>query len=247
MNLFTADFTDALQSLVTSHHGVYPRLPPRDIFFEDLVARSFKNIGVTDIVLSTPGRSKEDMIVSGIKLSIKTETGYGTNPKFITITKLSTTETTTWESIPLVERILHHLAQYEEMLMLRAVWLNPPSFHYQLLSIPPKLLGLINTAQFLEVGRRTGRRSIGGDVLVEGKLAFHIHFDGADGKCSVRNLDVDQCQLLKEWTHTVPSEWSDNWPIRTSKTSEKQSRKRADGGHGGQLSILDQQSDPSES
>ena len=231
MDLFNADFIDALQALVASHHGVYPRLPPRDIFFEDLVARSFQNIGVKDIVLSTPGRSKEDMIVSGVKLSVKTETGYGTNPNLITITKLSTTETTTWEPIPLVERILHHLSQYEEMLMLRAVWLDPPAFSYQLLQIPIDLLSLIKTANFEEVGRRSGRKSIGGDVFVGEKLAFHAHFDGADGKCQIRNLAVNQCCLLKEWKHLIPPEWTDNWPIHTLKTYGKQAKKRAGGGH----------------
>jgi hypothetical protein len=247
LDLFTTDFSDALQSLVTRHHEVYPRLPPRDIFFEDLVARSFRNIGISDIILSTPGRSKEDMIVSGVKLSVKTETGYGTNPNSISITKLSTTETTTWQSAPLVDRILHHLSQYEEMLMLRAVWLYPPAFKYQLLSIPPSFLALINTAKFNDVGKREGRRSIGGDVFIEDKLAFHVHFDGSDGKCSIRNLAVNQCCLLKEWTHEVPSEWSDNWPIHTSKTSGKRSKKRVADVHDGPLSISDQQLDLYES
>jgi len=134
--LLTDEFCFALRKLVTDHHGVYPRLPPRDIFFEDLVARAFRNTGQTDISLSTPGRSKEDMTVDGVRLSIKTETGYGTDLELITITKLSTTENTPWESAPLIARILSHLAEYERMLMLRAIWLDPPGFHYQLLEVP---------------------------------------------------------------------------------------------------------------
>lgn len=244
MELFTEAFTTALQALITQHHGVYPRLPPRDIFYEDLVARAFKYIGVTDISLSTPGRSKEDMIVAGVKLSIKTETGYGTNPNFISITKLSTTETTTWEPAPLIERILHHLAQYEEMLMLRAVWLSPPAFRYQLLSIPLSLMRLIATVELAEVGRRAGRRSIGGNVLVDGKIAYHVHFDGADGKCQIRNLAVNRCDVLKEWDHPISQEWQDNWPIRTLPTSERRSKRRVAASHDAPPSSGDPQSDP---
>ena len=51
-----------------------------------------------------------------------------------------------------------------------------------------------------------GRRSLGFDVMEGDEILFHIHFDGADGKCQLRNLRVDRCVRLAEWEQTVPAE-----------------------------------------
>lgn len=114
--------------------------------------------------------------------------------------------------------------------MLRAMWKNPPEFYYQLISIPISLLSRIQTAELAEVGVRKGRRSIGGDINEGDNLAFHVHFDGADGKCQIRNLDVAKCCLLDQWDHPVPIEWQDNWPTRSGWISETRARKRAGAG-----------------
>ncbi len=243
MDLFSTNFTDALQTLVTSHHGVYPRLPPRDIFFEDLVARAFRNIGITDISLSTPGRSKEDMTISGVRLSIKSETGYGTRPDLITITKLSTTEETEWKSEPLIARIIRHLAEYERILMLRSIWLSPPTFHYQLLEVPISLLSMIADVTVTPAKGRGGNpsKSLTAPVSIGDEAVFTIFFDATDGKCAIRRLRVDKCRLLTQWDHPVPTEWQDNWPIRTSETSGTRSKKRAGDGHDEPPSSEDQQ------
>lgn len=240
-NLLTSDFTLALQELVTAHHNVYPRLPPRDIFFEDLVARAFRNSGQTDISLSTPGRSREDMTVAGVRLSIKTETGYGTRPDLITITKLSTTEETEWTSEALINRILHHLAEYERMLMLRAIWYNPPCFHYQLLDIPTALLGEMASITVEPTGRRKVKPSLRGTVYADGERCFDVFFDATDGKCAIRNLAVNQCLMLLEWDHVVPPEWHDHWPTRTFRTYGRQAKRHAGGGRGGPSSSGDPQ------
>lgn len=245
MELFTAPFTAALQGLVAAHHGVYPRLPPRDIFFEDLVARAFKTIGVTDISLPSPGRSKEDMTVSGVKLSIKSETGYGTKPNLITITKLSTTEETEWLSTPLIDRILRHLAEYERMLMVRSIWLNPPAFHYQLLDVPIPLLAKIAEVTLIPAVGRGGKpsKSLTAKVTIDNEVAFSVFFDATDKKCAIRGLRVNQCRMLAEWDHPIPEEWQGNWPIRTSLISGKRSKRRADGGHDEPPSSEDQRLD----
>jgi hypothetical protein len=82
--------------------------------------------------------------------------------------------------------------------MLRAIW-KPPLIHYQLVEIPIPLLRMMASAKFTEVGHRTGGRSIGGDVVKNGDILFHVHFDGSDGKCQIRNLLVKYCDMLLEW------------------------------------------------
>src|SRR5207245_3281478 len=64
--------------------------------------------------------------------------------------------------------------------------------YYQLVEIPVELLKLIGAADIASVGRRKGRQSLGGDVRQGDKLLFHVHFDGSDGKCQVRNLQIEQ-------------------------------------------------------
>lgn len=91
-----------------------------------------------------------------------------------------------------------HLARYDVILMLRAVW-RAPLIHYQLLEIPVELLKLIQAAELQPVGRRKGRQSLGADVYRHKDRVLHVHFDGSDGKCQIRNLHVKHCAMLQEW------------------------------------------------
>lgn len=93
---------------------------------------------------------------------------------------------------------MRHLARYEHMLMLRAIW-DLPVIHYQLVDIPLVLLRTLGSAQFASVGKRKGRQSLGADISDDAGVAFHVHFDGSDGKCQVRNLDRARCNTLLEW------------------------------------------------
>ena len=131
-------------------------------------------------------------------MSLKTETGLGTDPAQISITKLCTTEREPWEPKILAERAMEHLSRYHLILMLRAIW-QDAMIHYQLLEIPIDLLELIGSADLRPVGRRPGRQSLGADLYRGDEFVFHVHFDGSDGKCQVRNLHVKYCNLLLDW------------------------------------------------
>jgi len=198
--VFADDFLLALKTLVNVHHSIYPRIPPQGIYFESLVEQAFKRVKkpFTTVETTTLNVPEHDLLVEHSRISLKTETGAGTNRNFISITKLCTTEREPWEPEILVQRVKTHLSRYEHILMLRAVW-DEPLIHYQLLEIPVVLLELIQGAELKPVGRREGRRSLAADVFKEGQKVFRVHFDGADGKCQVRNLPVAICHLLQEW------------------------------------------------
>jgi hypothetical protein len=89
--------------------------------------------------------------------------------------------------------------------MLRAVW-DLPIIHYQLLEIPIAVLALMRDADLQAVGRRAGRQSLGADVFRAEEKVFHVHFDGSDGKCQVRNLHVRHCETLLAWDLRVVRE-----------------------------------------
>jgi type II restriction enzyme len=185
---------------VNVHHSIYRHLPPQGLYFEALVEEAFTQIKKPFTVIEAGGRNqpRHDLLVENSRLSLKTETGLGTDPARISITKLCTTEREPWNSETLKHRVLQHLERYDRILMLRAIW-RGEIIRYQLVEIPVRLLKLIESAALAAVGRRAGRQSLGGDVFRGDELLFHVHFDGSDGKCQVRNLRVTACDLLVEW------------------------------------------------
>ena len=116
------EFLAHLQDLITLHHSIYPHIPPQGIFFESLVAQAFRrsNWPTAQVILSKANTPQHDLLVGASKISLKTETGAGTHPDTISITKLCTTETGVWDSQALIGHTLAHLARYDHMLMLRA-------------------------------------------------------------------------------------------------------------------------------
>jgi hypothetical protein len=198
--IFEEGFLIAIKTLVNVHHSIYPRIPPQGIYFENLVAQAFNRARKPYTVIqgSRPNLAGHDLLVEDKKISLKTETGAGTKLEKISITKLCTTEREPWDAPTLIGRVLAHLSKYDLILMLRAVW-RLPLVHYQLLEIPIDSLRLIETSNVTAVGKREGRQSLGADVILGGEVLFHVHFDGSDGKCSIRGLRVSDCVLLQEW------------------------------------------------
>ncbi len=200
MEIYSDRFFMTVQSLITQHHTIYPRIPPQGIFFEALAEWAFHLSGLPSAHIAPTARNTpgHDIVIGGERISLKTETGRGTKPERIAITKLCTTEREPWNAGVLIDRTIDHLSRYDRMLMLRTVW-SENALHYQLVDVPLELLRLIRSAELSHVGRRQGRRSFGGDVSMEGEIAFHVHYDGADGKCQIRNLTLDQCNILRTW------------------------------------------------
>ena len=194
-SLFPQEFLVTLRGLVGIHHSIYARIPPQGIYFEALVEEAFRRTGRPFTRIEPGGRNqpRHDLLIENTRLSIKTETGQGTNRDSITITKLCTTEREPWSPEVLKARVVEHLSRYDEILMLRAIW-QLPVIHYQLLRIPIEILRRIGTAELHPVGRDARRRSLGADVLRRGQRMFHVHFDGSDGKCQVRNLQVREAE-----------------------------------------------------
>jgi hypothetical protein len=202
--LFSKGFLEKLRQWIATHHSVYPRLPPQGIYFESLVERAFLHSGWTrqQVVLENPNSPKADIKIEDTRISLKTETGAGTKPDRISVTKLCTTETGDWSSQALIEHALAHLSRYDGILMLRAIW-GDGVIDYQLLDVPISILQQMKGHEALSVGRRLGRRSLGFDVFDGTEILFHVHFDGADGKCQVRNLRVQRCIMLAEWAQVI--------------------------------------------
>ena len=199
-SIFEPGFLYFLRISVDLHHQLYPSVPPQGIYFEALVERTFREINKPMTVIKVGGTTQPryDILFENHRISLKTETGKGTKPTSITITKLCTTEKEPWTADSLKIRALTHLNRYDTVLMLRAIW-ETKLMRYQLIEIPVELLRLLETADLAPVGNREGRRSLASDVYREGETVFRVHFDASDGKCSVRNLKIENCVILSEW------------------------------------------------
>lgn len=198
--VFGVGFREVLRGLTGMHHAIYPLVPPQGIYFESLVELAFKRTQRPFSWIESGGRNqpRHDLVVEGVRLSLKTETGEGTDANEVKITKLCTTEREPWTAGDLIQRVSAHLSRYDFILMLRAIW-HLPVLSYQLLEIPVNLLRLVNTADLEPVGRRSGRKSLGADIRIEGERIFRVHFDASDGKCVISNLPVSRCVLLDSW------------------------------------------------
>lgn len=202
--LFSERFLSELKKLIDRHHSLYPVVPPQGIFFEYLAEQAFKQAGwpADQVILTTPNSPMHDLKIGSLRLSLKTETGKITRKDSISITKLCTTETGTWDSPFLIAHALKHLDRYDHILMLRAIW-GKTAIHYQLVDIPLSVLRLVSGFTVIPVGKRTGGQSLGVDILEDGKRVFHVHFDGADGKCQIRGLTIGRCKQLLEWDQPI--------------------------------------------
>jgi hypothetical protein len=198
--VFPSDFIVTLRGLVGVHQSIYPVTPPQGIYFEALVEEAFRRIKKPVAVIQAGGRNqpRHDLLVEDIRISLKTETGLGTDPKHITITKLCTTEREPWKPEVLIRRAMEHLARYDVILMFRAVW-QADAIRFQLVDIPVDTLRLIEDVSVQKVGKRSGRQSLAADVIRSKERIFRLHFDASDGKCSIRNLGIQHCVMLEEW------------------------------------------------
>ena len=202
--VFPPDFLVTLRGLIAVHQSIYARVPPQGIYFEALVEEAFKRSKKPFTRIEPTGRNqpRHDLLVEHTRLSLKTETGAGTDPDRIAITKLCTTEREPWTPRSLVAQAIEHLARYDVILMLRAVW-EPQVIRYQLVEIPVGLLALMRRAKFRPVGKRKGRQSLGADVFRGKEKVFHAHFDGSDGKCQIRDLNIRDCVMLETWDSLI--------------------------------------------
>ena len=92
--VFQPDFLIAIRALINVHHSIYPKVLPQGIYFEALVEEAFTRIKKPFTIVEGSGRNLagHDLIVEDKKISLKTETGAGTDEKRINITKLCITE-----------------------------------------------------------------------------------------------------------------------------------------------------------
>lgn len=157
-------------------------------------------------IVSDPTNPGADVIVDGVKFSLKTEAAKSIRSDKITISKLmeaawmKTCQTKYDFAAGTRERIVSHLENYERIIMLRAFSVKGDAVRYDFVEIPRDMLlsvRHVTSTDFTDITQARGTRAI---VKYRGKNAFSLVMDGSDDKITISNLFVSLCVTHGSWT-----------------------------------------------
>ncbi|HEJ3696696.1 TPA: hypothetical protein SL425_000382 [Pseudomonas aeruginosa] len=178
--------------------------------FEYAFARSLGCSGKSAIVTESSVHPGEDVLVEGVKFSLKTEASKSINPNSITISKLMEArwirECTNGESIAAAVKsnVVSHLKRYDRILVLRA-FKEKYSYRYRLVEIPVGLLLLMDALRPDDFSPRTRNGSSRAVVYYQSAHAFSLSLDGSVEKITIHGLRESLCILHGEWIVPIAS------------------------------------------
>lgn len=151
-----------------------------------------------------------DVVVDGVRWSLKTEGAASMSPTVITISKFSearwirdclTREDFAREA---AARIARHLSEYDRVLTLRGFYVrNNEAVRYELIEIPHAMLMAAGGLTAADFSLRTPAGSSSARVMFDRKHAFTVSLDGSVEKVTLRNIQVAQCFAHARWTVPV--------------------------------------------
>lgn len=143
--------------------------------------------------------SGADVIVDGIRFSLKTEAARGIKTEQITISKFTEARWIQQQNNlkqlaeEAAKRIPAHLDQYDRILMLRVREMAGAQLHYEIVEIPTHLLQRIKILTEADFTPRTSQGGSSAKVTIEGRPAFALRLDGSDGKITISGLQMEFC------------------------------------------------------
>lgn len=151
-----------------------------------------------------------DVVVDGVRWSLKTEGAANMSTSAITISKFSearwirdcTNEVDfAWET---AARIGKHLSEYDRVITLRGRYVNNnQAVLYDLVEIPHEMLQSATTLDAAAFSPRTSAGSSTAQVFWRNHHAFTVVLDGSVEKVTLRNIQVSQCLSHARWTVPV--------------------------------------------
>jgi hypothetical protein len=200
------NFGDALRI----HHSFSSDAFSKDKF--EYVLEKVMNMSGHLAVMAPRGNRGHDIMIDGIKVSLKTQANASIQLDRIWISKFMELGRGQWGDNPkdlvrLRNMFLDHLQGYDRIFTLRALH-RAPEWAYELVEIPKTLLlsskngelrMQIASTQFPKPGYCT--------VRVRGEEAYQLYFDGGtERKLQIKNLAKSRCIVHATWNFTVPPE-----------------------------------------
>lgn len=202
--LFTADFIDAIGDQLLLHHGTHDE-PASKKLFEYVFRNAAEATGHSATINPQTTDAGADVIVDGIRFSLKTEAARRQSRNGIQIQKLMEAR---WvrdvhspEEIAAAATSLipAHLANYERIVVLRGLPRRDDVL-YTLVEVPKDLLLLIRGLTARDFSEKNAARSSGADVYDHsGTKVFRILLDGSVEKVRIFSLQLSACVVRARW------------------------------------------------
>jgi hypothetical protein len=154
--------------------------------------------------------SGADVVVDGVRWSLKTEGATNMSPTTITISKFCEAR---WIRDCIDEddfarettaRILRHLSEYDRVVTLRGTYIDDgAAVQYDLVEIPHDMLMAVQDLTPDDFSPRTAAGSSTARVYYKGTEAFVIVLDGSVEKITLRNIKVSKCITHATWVVPV--------------------------------------------
>ena len=182
--------------------------------FEYALIQAFQSCGVKAEDSGSRTRAGYDVMVEGVRWSLKTQADKGINPDEIWISKYMEMGKGKWENaddLPgLRDRFLHHMEDYERIFILRR-WIDAPEelgpvHNYELVEIPKALLQEAKGGTFKWMADSRQNPKPGYCTISDGKggCKFELYFDGGtERKLQIKNLRKQYCKVVATWKFAV--------------------------------------------
>jgi hypothetical protein len=199
------DFGDALRI----HHGFSAEPFSKDKF--EFVLEKILNMSGHSASLAPRGNRGYDIVIDGVKVSLKTQADKGIREDRIWISKFMELGKGYWGDDPkdllrLRDLFLAHLNGYERIVVLRALE-KGPQWRYELVEIPKGILAAAvngememktDSKQFPKPGYCRVRTTKKQDM-------YQLYFDaGGERKLQIKNLSKAYCVVHATWRFLVP-------------------------------------------
>ena len=222
-DIVVVPFAANLANRLLIHHATSTEPLNKKSFEYALIAAS-RAAGRSATMLASGTISGADVVVDGVRFSLKTEGAQGIKLDTIHISKRMESAGIRAFTLPqqyvdwLLRRALPSLQSYDRVLMLRVIRstyriapaIFPASLHtqphvaYQLVEIPYDLLSLMLDLKPISFGPISRSGSTKAEVeLPDGSIAFVVNFDGSDEKLTISRLRMNLC--IHHATFIVPT------------------------------------------
>ena len=199
------DFGDAMRI----HHSFSAEPFTKDKF--EFVLEHVLKMNGHSASLAPKGNRGHDILIDGMKVSLKTQADKSIRADKIWISKFMELGKGLWGDDPkdlerLREMFLNHLKGYQRIIILRALE-KGPQWHYELVEIPKDILVAASSGT-LEMKSDSKQFPKPGYCYVksaEGQEIYELYFDaGGERKLQVKNLLKSQCSVHATWQFFIP-------------------------------------------
>ena len=203
-DICSKDFSENFGARLLVYHAFHEQKMTKKTF-EFAMKRASLDTGKNAEITTSQTNPGEDIIIDGVRFSLKTEGAKSMSKSKITISKLMEArwirecESKADFCRQSKHKILPHLESYSRILSLRAFDPEGGAFAYELVEIPLSLLnrvGKLSPDDFSEKSKSGGSRAT---ISENGKNLFSLTLDGSVEKVTISNLLVSECQIHGRW------------------------------------------------